>query len=265
MTKNTTMLSILSVFAWGCGGPPAATAQTAPTRSDERSSAGAATTPPREADASDIRCNDDPRAQPEGALRLGHYSTADGSTGFVLDRTGAEPRLSRDGHDEVLVLREKPADGGSEYVHEGPDVWIRIERHGHVMYQGPDGYRGVDAYRDANARPLSEGPPGPITCPPGSSGQAEGKVRLGHYSVVDGSAGFVLDQTASPPRLKRDGSDEIVELESKPAEGRSLVELVNDAADVWIRVDGPAQLLYQGPEHHQGMRTVRDANAEPLR
>jgi hypothetical protein len=39
-----------------------------------------------------------------GSLRLGHYSTGDGLVGFVLDRTGAKPRVRIDGEDRVYEL-----------------------------------------------------------------------------------------------------------------------------------------------------------------
>jgi hypothetical protein len=82
---------------------------------------------------------------------------------------------------------------------------------------------------------------------------------------VDGSAGFVLDRTTTPPRLQRDGADRVLELESRDADGRqALLELVHEGADVWLQVRGPTRVRYQGPGQHRGRRAIRDGNAQPL-
>jgi hypothetical protein len=49
-------------------------------------------------------------------LRIGHYSTVDGSVGFVLDRLGTPAKLRFDGSEEIVALTPQPASRGSVYM-----------------------------------------------------------------------------------------------------------------------------------------------------
>jgi hypothetical protein len=96
-----------------------------------------------------------PTSQPEGRLRLGHYSLVDGSDGFVLDQTGSAPLFRRDGTDEVLVLdRRRGYLDSTELTNELHGIWIRLTRSGGVLFDGPNQIHGERAYRDADAAQL---------------------------------------------------------------------------------------------------------------
>src|SRR4051812_47431323 len=68
--------------------------------------------------------------------RLGHYSSGDGLTGFVLDRTGSAPRVRMDGTTEVLELEpQSPAtDEHADFVHTKAHVFLRLESNGRITF-----------------------------------------------------------------------------------------------------------------------------------
>jgi hypothetical protein len=77
--------------------------------------------------------------------------------GFVLDRTGAKPRMRLDGSSEVV---EMDVDATSQQhtdltVHRKGTV-IRLGAHGEVEYFA--GGRSYATRRDADAEPLTKGP-----------------------------------------------------------------------------------------------------------
>ncbi len=87
---------------------------------------------------------------------LGHYSTMDGTTGFVLDRTD-RPYLARlDGTEVVLRLEEQRGPRETrEYTAKDPQFWVRVDADGTVLlFDGPAQREGVEVTRDANADPL---------------------------------------------------------------------------------------------------------------
>jgi hypothetical protein len=88
---------------------------------------------------------------------LGHYSTSDGATGFILDRTVTPWRAKLDGVNKHVTLAEsnKPRRGETEYTSEDKSVWIRIDEEGNVLlFQGPKQREGVRVTRDADAQQL---------------------------------------------------------------------------------------------------------------
>ena len=88
---------------------------------------------------------------------LGHYSTQDGASGFILDRTGTPWKARLDGVAKVVTLAEsnEPRRGVKEYKSEDGSVWIRVEESGQVeLFQGPKQHEGVRITRDADAEQL---------------------------------------------------------------------------------------------------------------
>jgi hypothetical protein len=88
---------------------------------------------------------------------LGHYSTEDGRSGFILDRTVSPWKARLDGSNDVLTLSEKRpgAYHSTEYLSEPHKLWIRVGEDGEVqLMQGPTQHEGVNVVRDAGANPL---------------------------------------------------------------------------------------------------------------
>jgi hypothetical protein len=86
---------------------------------------------------------------------------------------------------------------------------------------------------------------------------------LGHYSTENGKSGFLLDRTGPAPRARLDGSTEVETLAERGSVA-GAIELTSK--HVWLRIDKESGdvLLFQGPQQTQGVRVVRDADAEPL-
>ena len=87
---------------------------------------------------------------------LGHYSTEDGASGFILDRTVTPFRAKLDGTGKVVMLAESGGPFNSkEYRSADGEIWIRIEENGTVaLFQGPKQREGVNVVRDAGAKRL---------------------------------------------------------------------------------------------------------------
>ena len=87
---------------------------------------------------------------------LGHYSTEDGASGFILDRTVTPFRAKLDGTSNVATLAESGGPLNSkEYRSADGSIWIRIEENGTVaLFQGPKQREGVRVVRDAGAKRL---------------------------------------------------------------------------------------------------------------
>lgn len=90
------------------------------------------------------------------ARLVGHYSTYDGGSGFIFDRTTDPPKARLDGTETAQVLT---ASGGplhtTEYRSADGSLWIRVSESGDVLlFQGPKQQQGPDVVRDADADPL---------------------------------------------------------------------------------------------------------------
>ena len=87
---------------------------------------------------------------------LGHYSTEDGASGFILDRTVTPFRAKLDGTSKVVTLAESGGPFNSkEYRSADGTIWLRIEENGTVaLFQGPKQREGVYVVRDAGAKRL---------------------------------------------------------------------------------------------------------------
>ena len=90
---------------------------------------------------------------------LGHYSTRDGTSGFILDRTVDPPLVKLDGAPQIRSLNREGSVTGT-YVLRSADreVWLRIDdASGDVrLFDGPAQTQGVDVVRDADARRLKQ-------------------------------------------------------------------------------------------------------------
>lgn len=87
---------------------------------------------------------------------LGHYSTNDGGSGFILDRTGSPFLAKLDGVDKVQTLSESSGPYHTKEYRSGDGtVWIRVDEEGRVLlFQGPKQINGVNVVRDADANRL---------------------------------------------------------------------------------------------------------------
>jgi hypothetical protein len=88
---------------------------------------------------------------------VAHYSTLDGATGFVIDRT-ADPivvRLDGTATNEPLVWHGALHES-IDYQSPDKKVWLRVRKEtGDVMlFQGPKEHEGVRVTRDADAKTL---------------------------------------------------------------------------------------------------------------
>jgi hypothetical protein len=142
MRRRALALAFGSMVLAGCGG--AGQAPTAP-------SAAGASNEPEVASGSTLTDFQKKRL-------LGHYSTMDGATGFILDRTVTPWRGKLDGVDKVVTLNEtnEPRRGVKEYTSADRSMWLRVESEsGDVqLFQGPKQTEGVPVQRDADAERL---------------------------------------------------------------------------------------------------------------
>jgi hypothetical protein len=86
---------------------------------------------------------------------LGHYSTIDGKTGFVLDRTVDPPRMRLDGDPYIKILGVRPSVRCCiEYT--AGNFWVRIDKDSGeiVEFEGELQRDPVRVVRDADAQPL---------------------------------------------------------------------------------------------------------------
>lgn len=91
------------------------------------------------------------------ARLLGHYSTYDGASGFILDRTHTPWKAKLDGSDSVVTLGPAGTEGteAKDYVSADRTVWVRLSDDGDVLlFDGPKQKEGVEVVRDADADPL---------------------------------------------------------------------------------------------------------------
>jgi hypothetical protein len=88
---------------------------------------------------------------------LGHYSTEDGKSGFIFDRTTDPPKARLDGDQAAQVLSKQPSVRCCvELVSPDRRIWLRVDKEsGDVVYfQGPMQHEGVSVVRDADADQL---------------------------------------------------------------------------------------------------------------
>jgi len=95
------------------------------------------------------------------------------------------------------------------------------------------------------------------------------KRLIGHYSTVNGMSGFILDRTVSPWRAKLDGTNKVTTMYVSNTPKHEETEYKSDdkSVGIWLRVDNESGsvLLFQGPKEHEGVRVLRDADADQLK
>ena len=92
--------------------------------------------------------------QPEGSLRLGHYSSVDGTLGCVIDRSGSLPLLTIDGEKEVWALKVETAVSSTKFVRDDGSVLVTVGRQADHLIQLPKHPNGLAIERDADAKPI---------------------------------------------------------------------------------------------------------------
>jgi hypothetical protein len=164
--RSNIAIGVVGVLGFlGCASqPPPAPASPPPTPAQTSAAAreGAAPAPntenaPPAAAASGSNTDAIDRHLRVPKLRLGHYSSGDGLTGFVFDRTGAKPQIRMDGTSEIIELTPRGAPHGqTDLAHGIQGVIIRVGEDGQVTYfRGPRG-DSVRMIRDADAEPLKK-------------------------------------------------------------------------------------------------------------
>jgi hypothetical protein len=88
-------------------------------------------------------------------------------------------------------------------------------------------------------------------------------LRLGHYSSGDGMVGFVLDRTGSPPKMRLDGTTEVLPLEVRRTSARSY-DLVNHERHIGLSVDDDGSVIYSKRGGGPNREMYLDAEADPL-
>ena len=151
-------LSIIALLvalpgAVACGGK-----ETSPPPAAATTSSAPATTPAAKSDKGPEIATGNTLTEFQKSRLLGHYSTEDGASGFILDRTATPWRGKLDGPNKTVTLTKSntPRRGETEYASEDHSIWIRvIDESGSVEYfQGPKQNEGVRVRRDADAQQL---------------------------------------------------------------------------------------------------------------
>ena len=89
------------------------------------------------------------------ADRAGHYTTADGSIGFVLDLSGESPRQRFDSSPEILLLKPVAGPRGDTiYRRSDGRVVIRSTPYGALTLYSAESPDGVPVLRDGEAQAL---------------------------------------------------------------------------------------------------------------
>lgn len=144
-------LALCSVASAGCARSTPATAP--PETSTSSPAAPVASAAP----AAPPPASTDPKTSPK--LRLGHYSSPDGTFGIVLDRLASPPRVRVDGTNDVweLALRRHAADEDLTFITPRADLTVTVSSRGSVSayVDAPTGAREVRLVRDADAQPLA--------------------------------------------------------------------------------------------------------------
>jgi hypothetical protein len=99
------------------------------------------------------------------------------------------------------------------------------------------------------------------TASPGAS--PAGKLRLGHYSSGDGMVGFVLDRTGPVPKVRLDGTSEVVNLEIRRTSHTSM-DLVSHEKHLGIAVDDDGSVVFSQRGAGPNREMYRDADASAL-
>ena len=88
---------------------------------------------------------------------IGHYSTLDGATGFILDRTQDPIVVRLDGtKDNEPLVWHGALHESIDYQSPNQKVWLRVHKESGdpMLFQGPKEHEGVRVTRDADAKTL---------------------------------------------------------------------------------------------------------------
>ncbi|HLY56843.1 MAG TPA: TIR domain-containing protein [Stellaceae bacterium] len=92
---------------------------------------------------------------PQAPGRLGHFSSADGQSGFVLDQRATPTLMQRDGATEILALTSSPAPYGETALRlDTGETVLRLAGDGSMTLFDAAHPDGAPAHRDQDARPL---------------------------------------------------------------------------------------------------------------
>lgn len=129
MRKVVPALALLTIAVTACAAPPA---------------------------PAEVATGKEPTAFQRSKL-IGHYSTTDGATGFIIDRTEDPIVVRLDGttQNEPLVWHGAPP-GGIDYQSPDKKVWLRVRKESGdpMLFQGPKEHEAVGVTRDADAKTL---------------------------------------------------------------------------------------------------------------
>jgi hypothetical protein len=140
-----------------------------------------------------------------------------------------------------------------------PGVTVVVPQTAVVVQQNP---AGQAALTDAPAMHVTVEPKVEMT---DGTQPTEFQLRrlVGHYATPDGRFGFILDRTASPPRIRLDGDRYVLALSPLQA---SKGWLEYTAGGIWMRLDEETgrilSVSFSGLK--DATRVVRDGDAKPL-
>ena len=97
----------------------------------------------------------------------------------------------------------------------------------------------------------------------GDAAETGPPLRIGHYSSVNGLAGFVLDRLGTPIKLRLDGSEEIWALAVVPAP-LNAVSLKRDDGSYVLRIDDRGNITFFDATFFNGVKVARDQDAQSL-
>jgi hypothetical protein len=96
-----------------------------------------------------------------------------------------------------------------------------------------------------------------------AAAETPANLRIGHYSLGTGLAGFVLDRLETPVKFRMDGSEEILALTPEPA-ARDNITLKRDDGKGVMRVSDYGEVLLFTQDKAGSARAFRDKDAQPL-
>lgn len=87
---------------------------------------------------------------------------------------------------------------------------------------------------------------------------------IAHYGSEFGGIGFVFDRSGELPKIRFDGSEEILVLRWQPAAGGDRI-LLRDDGEVVLRLSGLGGITLFTPENRRGVPVAPNGGAQPLR
>ncbi len=140
----------------------------------------------------------------KGKLRLGHFSSDDAAIGFVLDRTGATPKLRMDGTVAVVQLTREvetrgPFKVGTTYWSPDGHRVLHIDRYGWATFYSEDG--PVSVFRDGDHAPLGAITVAGVYTPPKSDADNRAE-RYGAIAVRARMSGYQPEDSGDLAKLR---------------------------------------------------------------